>query len=131
MNHKCLIGPYRILFSAWRLRLTGNGCLAARKIGVFNFGILVPVIRNSCFRAIKTQVYFDLSDSRFIKVTSFGAVQKLIANGSGDLVISVAPSPAGELFATGSGDMRARIWRSVDDLRPFMRNSILISMWAL
>ena len=27
------------------------------------------------------------------------------------LVISVAPSPAGELFATGSGDMRARIWR--------------------
>ena len=29
------------------------------------------------------------------------------------LVISVAPSPAGGLFATGSGDMRARIWRSV------------------
>lgn len=29
-------------------------------------------------------------------------------------VISVAPSPKGELFATGSGDMRARIWRSVD-----------------
>lgn len=27
------------------------------------------------------------------------------------LVISVAPSPQGELFATGSGDMRARIWR--------------------
>ena len=29
------------------------------------------------------------------------------------VVISVAPSPAGGLFATGSGDMRARIWRSV------------------
>ena len=28
-----------------------------------------------------------------------------------DIVISVAPSPQGELFATGSGDMRARIWR--------------------
>lgn len=84
------------------------------------------MIRNSCSRAIKTQVYFDLSDSSFIEVTGFGAVQKLIANGSGDLVISVAPSPAGELFATGSGDMRARIWRSVDNLRPFMRNSILI-----
>lgn len=28
-------------------------------------------------------------------------------------VISVAPSPSGGLFATGSGDMRARIWRSV------------------
>ena len=28
-------------------------------------------------------------------------------------VISVAPSPMGGLFATGSGDMRARIWRSV------------------
>lgn len=27
------------------------------------------------------------------------------------LVISVAPSPQGELFATGSGDMRARIWK--------------------
>ena len=27
------------------------------------------------------------------------------------LVISVAPSPVGELFATGSGDMRARIWK--------------------
>ena len=26
-------------------------------------------------------------------------------------VISVAPSPVGELFATGSGDMRARIWK--------------------
>lgn len=26
-------------------------------------------------------------------------------------VISVAPSPQGELFATGSGDMKARIWR--------------------
>lgn len=29
------------------------------------------------------------------------------------LVISVAPSPQGELFATGSGDMRARIWKYV------------------
>lgn len=28
-------------------------------------------------------------------------------------VISVAPSPQGNLFATGSGDMRARIWRLV------------------
>ena len=27
------------------------------------------------------------------------------------IVISVAPSPTGNLFATGSGDMRARIWR--------------------
>jgi glucose repression regulatory protein TUP1 len=26
-------------------------------------------------------------------------------------VISVAPSPQGEKFATGSGDMRARIWK--------------------
>ena len=26
-------------------------------------------------------------------------------------VISVAPSPMGQLFATGSGDMKARIWR--------------------
>lgn len=30
-----------------------------------------------------------------------------------NLVISVAPSPMGNLFATGSGDMRARIWRYV------------------
>lgn len=27
------------------------------------------------------------------------------------IVISVAPSPVGGLFATGSGDMKARIWR--------------------
>ena len=27
------------------------------------------------------------------------------------IVISVAPSPTGELFATGSGDQRAKIWR--------------------
>jgi len=31
-----------------------------------------------------------------------------------NIVISVAPSPFGGLFATGSGDMRARIWRSVN-----------------
>ena len=29
------------------------------------------------------------------------------------VVISVAPSPTNNLFATGSGDMRARIWRYV------------------
>lgn len=34
------------------------------------------------------------------------------------LVISVAPSPQGELFATGSGDMRARIWRLA--VKPFL-----------
>jgi hypothetical protein len=28
-------------------------------------------------------------------------------------VISVAPSPTGKLFATGSGDLRARIWKYV------------------
>lgn len=35
-------------------------------------------------------------------------------------VISVAPSPVGNLFATGSGDMKARIWRLAlfDDIRP-------------
>lgn len=35
------------------------------------------------------------------------------ADGYACAVISVAPSPTGKLFATGSGDMRARIWRSV------------------
>lgn len=29
------------------------------------------------------------------------------------VVISVAPSPTGKLFATGSGDLRARIWKYV------------------
>jgi glucose repression regulatory protein TUP1 len=33
------------------------------------------------------------------------------ANRSFSSVISVAPSPMGNLFATGSGDMKARIWR--------------------
>lgn len=36
-----------------------------------------------------------------------------LSNCSLRLVISVAPSPTGNLFATGSGDMRARIWRWV------------------
>src|ERR1700735_4459761 len=31
----------------------------------------------------------------------------------GCAVISVAASPTGKLFATGSGDLRTRIWRSV------------------
>ena len=35
------------------------------------------------------------------------------------LVISVAPSPKGELFATGSGDMRARIWKYVASISRF------------
>ena len=37
----------------------------------------------------------------------------LLMIASAPTVISVAPSPAGDLFATGSGDMRARIWRLV------------------
>lgn len=36
-----------------------------------------------------------------------------LANAPRLSVISVAPSPTGKLFATGSGDMRARIWRQV------------------
>ncbi len=35
-----------------------------------------------------------------------------------EIVISVAPSPTGGLFATGSGDMRARIWRLVSQKAP-------------
>jgi len=39
---------------------------------------------------------------------------QLMLQGHKNSVISVAPSPArGGLFATGSGDMRARIWRYV------------------
>lgn len=34
-----------------------------------------------------------------------------ISNTDCPTVISVAPAPTGNLFATGSGDMRARIWR--------------------
>lgn len=36
------------------------------------------------------------------------------------LVISVAPCPTGELFATGSGDMRARIWRLVSSYLKYL-----------
>lgn len=57
----------------------------------------------------------------FIKIPN-SAMGTLIADNSGHLVISVAPSPTGELFATGSGDMRARIWRSVDYLKIFIEN---------
>lgn len=39
---------------------------------------------------------------------------QLMLQGHKNSVISVAPSPVpGGLFATGSGDMRARIWRFV------------------
>ena len=40
-------------------------------------------------------------------------VAQLMLQGHKNSVISVAPSPTGGLFATGSGDMRARIWRLV------------------
>lgn len=43
---------------------------------------------------------------------------QLMLQGHKNSVISVAPSPsvnaAGGLFATGSGDMRARIWRYIN-----------------
>jgi len=43
---------------------------------------------------------------------------QLMLQGHKNSVISVAPSPArGGLFATGSGDMRARIWRYVNTRR--------------
>ncbi len=35
---------------------------------------------------------------------------QLMLQGHKNSVISVAPSPAGSYFATGSGDTRARIW---------------------
>ncbi|KAL6719582.1 general transcription repressor [Lecanora helva] len=36
---------------------------------------------------------------------------QLMLQGHKNSVISVAPSPQGDFFATGSGDMRARIWK--------------------
>ena len=38
-------------------------------------------------------------------------ITQLMLQGHKNSVISVAPSPAGNYFATGSGDMRARIWQ--------------------
>lgn len=36
---------------------------------------------------------------------------QMMLQGHKNSVISVAPCPTGALFATGSGDMKARIWR--------------------
>lgn len=36
---------------------------------------------------------------------------QVMLQGHKNSVISVAPSPTGNYFATGSGDMRARIWQ--------------------
>jgi glucose repression regulatory protein TUP1 len=36
---------------------------------------------------------------------------QLMLQGHKNSVISVAPSPTGDLFATGSGDLSARIWK--------------------
>ena len=51
------------------------------------------------------------------------------------IVISVAPSPSGGLFATGSGDMRARIWRLVYFFSPlpnyFSVSFFSFSTWTL
>ncbi|KAF8416504.1 hypothetical protein EV426DRAFT_419131 [Tirmania nivea] len=45
------------------------------------------------------------------------------------VVISVAPSPMGGLFATGSGDMRARIWRLVPPCPKLFNHPSVIDMY--
>lgn len=53
-------------------------------------------------------------DPRHLALPTGGAGEEgpqLILQGHQNSVISVAHSPAGRLFATGSGDKRARIWR--------------------
>lgn len=49
----------------------------------------------------------------YLKPPSTVSCQVVLAFANSVTVISVAPSPTNNLFATGSGDMRARIWRYV------------------
>ena len=77
-----------------------NGCSVGRRIAAASSGSQKRAIRISCFKATRIQVRTKTHDTSAFLTRS-------------PTVISVAPCPTGELFATGSGDMKARIWRSV------------------
>ena len=91
--------------SFWVLHwlLTMNGCSVDPRTEACNSGTPEVETRNWCCKGIRIQV----SHESFIHWDSEAGCWRMT------LVISVAPSPRGELFATGSGDMRARIWRYV------------------
>ena len=93
-----LMGYCRTLSLVWLLHQMVNGSLAAPRIEASNSGTLELAIPILCCKVIRTQASSDSVHSQAF--LTFAA-----------LVISVAPCPTGELFATGSGDMKARIWR--------------------
>lgn len=97
-----------------------NGYSADQKTGVYSSGILTPGILSSCSKATRTRVSCFAQAEKAIRHLIEREIKEifLLTHYDSQLVISVAPSPQGELFATGSGDMRARIWRLA--VKPFL-----------
>ena len=70
-----------------------NGSFQGARIKVYNSGIHLIDKHSSCFKDIKIQVFL-VQDRPLMTVIS----------------VALGPIGAGKLFATGSGDCRARIW---------------------
>lgn len=84
------------------------GLFLDQRTVVFNSGILVQVKHSLCFKVIRIQV---------TDVKKGGVICTLLTDCL-FIVISVATSPGHKpMFATGSGDNRARIW-SYEPLGP-------------
>lgn len=89
----------RILCCLLHVHMMVNLLYPDQKIEAFTFGIQTPVKFNSCYKVIKIQVH-----NASCQPPSFSPLAP-------PLVISVAVTANGRpLFASGSGDNRARIW---------------------
>lgn len=110
------------------IKLWELGALPAR-------GSSAPATRGRCIRTFEGHSDFVLSvaltpDGHWVLSGSKDrgvvfwdpntGVAQLHLQGHGNSVISVAPSPKPGLFATGSGDSKARIWRYVDTLSEYL-----------
>jgi hypothetical protein len=88
----------RTLCCLLHVHMTVNSLYPDQKIEAFTFGIQIRVKFNLCYKVIKIQVHNASCQPPFFSLLD-------------PLVISVAVTANGRpLFASGSGDNRARVW---------------------